>query len=113
MGQTFTRRLTLEVPVRLADGGGGQELTWATRGGFWAEVRMRSGALRDETFGRRSRLSVRVRMPAVPEGHAMRPRPGDRLRNGGQVYEVEAVHSDDGRVLTALARVLTGAGGAA
>lgn len=113
MSHVFTRRLTLEAPLRTPDGGGGQVLGWEERGGLWAEVRMRSGSLRHGAFGRMPRLAVRLKTHAVPEGHAMRPEPGHRLRDGGQIYEVEAVHAGDGRVLTVLASVALSSGGAA
>lgn len=114
MVQVFKRHMMLEHPVRSPDGGGGQTRTWETRGGLWAEVRMRSGSLRHGAFGRTPRLQVRLRTHAVPEGHPMRPVPGDRLRDGGQIYEIEAVHAeDDGRVLTLLASVAAPAGGSA
>lgn len=113
MGHVFTRRLTLEAPDRVPDGGGGHSMHWQVRGGLWAEVRMRSGVLRHAAFGRSERLQVRLRTHIVPEGHPMRPEPGHRLRDAGQVYEVQAVHSDDGRLLTILASVAPNTGAVA
>ena len=111
MSRVFTRRLTLEVPERQPDGAGGQILVWSERGGLWAEVRMRSGSLRHETYGRATRLQVRIRTYAVPEGHRMMPEPGQRLRDGAKAYEIEAVHADDDRqLLTILASVAPHAG---
>lgn len=113
MSHVFTRRLTLEAPERMPDGGGGHATTWQARGGLWAEVRMRSGSLRHGAFGRTERLQVRLRTHAVPEGHPMRPEPGHRLRDGGQVYEVQAVHGDERHLLTILASVAPNTGAVA
>jgi len=112
MSHVFTRRLTLEVAAHTPDGGGGFTTDWQERGGFWAEVRMRSGSLRYSAFGRTERMQVRIRTHVVPEGHPMRPEPGHRLRDGGQIYEVEAVHSNDGHLLTILGSAAARAGGA-
>ncbi|CTQ50909.1 phage head closure protein [Jannaschia donghaensis] len=114
MGHVFRRRLTLQAPVRVSDGAGGQTLSWEDRGGLWAEVRMRSGSLRHGAFGRTPRLQVRLTTHSVPQGHPMRAEPGQRLRDGGQVYEIEAVHdADDRQLLTILASVASHVGGAA
>jgi hypothetical protein len=79
-------------------------------GGLWAEVRMRSGALRATEFGDTPRLTLRITTHALPEGHEGRPVPGDRLRDGGRLYEVEAAHESDGRgrMLTVLAAEVMG-----
>ncbi len=103
MGHAFTRRMTLEVAERRPDRAGGQTATWTVRGGLWAELKMRSGTLRQGTFGRTQRTKVELRMPTVPEGHEMRPVPGDRLRDGSQLYEVQAVEAGRGHVLIILA----------
>ncbi|MEM8851728.1 MAG: head-tail adaptor protein, partial [Pseudomonadota bacterium] len=65
-------------------------------GAIWAEVRMRSGDLRDTEFGETPRLKLRVTTHAVPEGHVMRPVVGDRVRDGARSYQVSAVHEGDG-----------------
>ncbi|MEM8822176.1 MAG: head-tail adaptor protein [Pseudomonadota bacterium] len=97
MSAVFSRRLMLERAVSVADGAGGFARVWTEIGAFWAEVRLRSGDLRDTEFGETPRLKLRVTTHAVPEGHAMRPLVGDRLRDGARVYQVSAVHEDDAR----------------
>ncbi|MCK0166892.1 head-tail adaptor protein [Jannaschia sp. S6380] len=103
MGRVLTRRMTLVVPARAADGGGGFVRDWVVRGAFWASVRMRSGALRHTEFGRTPRLQVRIVTHGLPEGDPMRPEPGDRLRDGMRSYEVQAVHEGARHELVILA----------
>ncbi|MEM7487738.1 MAG: head-tail adaptor protein [Pseudomonadota bacterium] len=105
MSRVFSRRLLLERAERQPDGAGGYARMWSVLGAIWAEVRMRSGDLRDTEFGETPRLKLRITTPAMPEGHAMRPRVGDRLRDGERLYEVSAVHESDGigRTLVLLA----------
>lgn len=103
MARVLTRRLTLNVPIRVADGGGGSVRQWETRGALWASVRMRSGALRHTEFGRTPRLQVRIVTHGLPIGDRMRPSPGDRLREGGRSYEVQAVHDGPRHELVILA----------
>ena len=103
MPRVFTRRLVLTTPVRVPDGAGGFVREWRTRGALWAEVRMRSGGLRHGEFGRMPRLQVRIVTHALPEGHVMRPVPGDRLMDRSRALEVEAIHESDRRTMTILA----------
>ena len=42
----LSRRLVLEAPVRVADGGGGFAEDWQAVGTLWAEVTARSGSER-------------------------------------------------------------------
>ena len=109
MTRRFAKRLELQVAERNADGAGGFRRTWETRGALWAEVRMRSGALRHTEFGRTPRLQLRITTHELPEGHRMRPQPGDRLMDRARAFEVEAVHDGDCRVLVILAAELPGA----
>ncbi|SFI38596.1 head-tail adaptor protein [Jannaschia pohangensis] len=111
MTRVNSRRLRLMGPVRTADGGGGFTETWVERGALWGEVLMRSGALPNSDFGQLPRLQVRINTVAMPEGHAMRPKVGDRLLDGSRSYEVEAVHEADRRMMTVLAREMLGAEG--
>ncbi len=103
MSRVFTRRLVLSAATEIADGSGGTSRDWVDRGALWAEVRMRSGTLRATEFGRTPRLQVRIRTHELPEGHSMRPATGDRLRDGGRTFEVQAVHPGDRHVLIVLA----------
>lgn len=103
MPRVFTRRLVLSVAEEASDGAGGTTRAWSERGALWAEVRMRSGALAATEFGRTPRLQVRITTHELPEEHAMRPGLGDRLRDGGRTFEVQAVHSGERRFLVVLA----------
>lgn len=103
MAKVFTRRLILSSLHRMPDGAGGTVDTWEEHGALWAEVRMRSGSLRYTEFGRTPRLQVRVTTYDLPDGHVMRPAVGDRLRDIGRTFEVQAVHSDDRRFVAILA----------
>lgn len=102
MAKVFTRRLILSGFDETPDGAGGTTRAWHERGALWAEVRMRSGALAATEFGRTPRLQVRITTHDLPEGHAMRPGLGDRLRDGARTFEVQAVHSGERRFLVML-----------
>lgn len=108
MTRRFSRYLTLQAQRRVDDGAGGHVRTWEPRGGIWAEVRMRSGGLRHTEFGRTPRLELRITTHDLPVAHTMRPLPGDRLLDRDRVFEVEAVHDGDRRVLVILAAELPG-----
>lgn len=112
MVRRFNRYLKLQAQTRRDDGAGGFVRVWEARGGLWAEVRMRSGDLRHTEFGRTPRLLLRITTPELAEAHPMRPLPGDRLLDGRRVFEVEAVHEGDRRVLVILAAELPGEEGA-
>ena len=71
MGQVYTRRLTLEVPVRTPDGGGGQVRGWEERGAIWADVRMRSGGLKHSEFGRTPFAQGKNGRDHNPQGFSM------------------------------------------
>ncbi|CTQ34239.1 head-tail adaptor protein [Jannaschia rubra] len=103
MAKVFGRRLILLAAGRTADGGGGFRRGWDARGGLWAEVRMRSGGLAHDEFGRAPRLRLRITTHGLPVGHPMRPAPGDRLQDGARLFEVEAVHDGERRHLVILA----------
>jgi SPP1 family predicted phage head-tail adaptor len=83
---SLSERLTLEQPVRTADGGGGAAMTWETVAELWAHVRPISGDERlrhDQLAGRLTHeLHIRHRPGVVP---AM------RFRQGTRVYEIVAV----------------------
>lgn len=97
MSRVHGRRLALLAPERSGDGAGGILTEWRERGALWASVRMRSGGSRATEFGRAPRLGLRITTHLLPQGHPMRPVPGHRLRDGGRLYAVEAVHESGGR----------------
>lgn len=111
MARTYSRYLILEASIRTPDGAGGFDRVWTAQGGFWGDIKLRSGALRHGDFGRLPRLQVRITTHVVPEGSSRRPAPGDRVRDGARVYEVEAVHDETQRQLVILASEQPGEGG--
>ncbi|WP_366140005.1 head-tail adaptor protein [uncultured Jannaschia sp.] len=102
-GRAFDRRLTLQTSRRTADDAGGFGREWVEQGAFWGNVKMRSGDLKHTEFGRMRRLRVRIGTHAIPDGHPMRPAPGDRLIDGRRTYEIQAVHDDNRHSLVILA----------
>lgn len=102
----LTRRLVLESPERLADGGGGFTEVWQARGVLWAEMRAGSGRAR---AGEETALGLapwRITVRAAPEGSVARPRPGQRFREGGRLFDILAVSERDagGQYLVCAAR---------
>ncbi|PRY95367.1 head-tail adaptor [Hasllibacter halocynthiae] len=97
------RRLVLEAPQRVPDGAGGWSRAWAPLGTLWGEFRASPGREGAEAGARVSRVKWRVVLRAVPHGHAGRPRPEQRLREGDRVFDVLAVaeHDREGRWLVA------------
>ena len=85
------RRVTLEMPSRTADGGGGAVVTWATVSDVWAELRSLSGTEQFIAEGLQGKVShlitIRRRTDMVP---AM------RVRYGQRVFVIEAVLDRDG-----------------
>jgi head-tail adaptor len=103
MTPNLTRKLTLEERVQVADGAGGFEESWESRGTLWAEVRLRSGR---ETSRRPavavSLTSSRITVRAAPFGSPSRPKPDQRFREGSRTFRILAVGEAD-----AQARFLT------
>ena len=102
----LTRALTLEMPVRLADGAGGFALTWAALGTLWAEVLPGSGR---ETAGTEVLIAAvpyRITVRGAPIGSPARPKPEQRLRDGTRVFTILTVSERDpqGRHLMCFAR---------
>ena len=100
------RRLLLQAPEGLPDGAGGITPAWATRGEVWAEVTPGAGREVATPGGSLSHSSYRITLRATPPGHALRPRPDQRLREGARIFTILAVTEADamGRYLTCLCR---------
>jgi SPP1 family predicted phage head-tail adaptor len=79
-------RLTLEQPVRTADGAGGAAVTWQTVTELWAHVRPISGdeRLRHDQVAGRLTHEVWIR-------HRIGIAPAMRFVQGGRVYEIVAI----------------------
>jgi len=98
----LTRKLRVEAPERVPDGGGGFVETWTLLGEVWAEVLTRGAGREVDTA---SRLQLKITVRAAPQGAPSRPGVGMRFRDGARVYEIEAVTESDptGRFLTCFA----------
>lgn len=95
----LTRALVLEEPSRAPDGFGGAEVSWIPVGTLWAHVTPRTGR---EAFvaGRpEARVSYRIRVRGAPMGARSRPRPDQRFREGGRVFDILSVAEADPRGL--------------
>lgn len=87
------RPLVLEAPVQVADGAGGHAAGWTVLGTLWGRVSRERVALRAHDGVAVTRLRARITVRAAPEGAPSRPVPGQRFRDGGRVYGIEAVHA--------------------
>lgn len=93
----LSQRLTLEVPVRSSDGGGGWQVSWTALGTHWAELRP-VGADERVSGGREvARVTHRVRVRSVPPGSARRPKPEQRFRQGERIFAIRGVAEADHR----------------
>ncbi|MEM9780863.1 MAG: phage head closure protein [Pseudomonadota bacterium] len=95
MTPRLTRRVALEEKTATPDGGGGQTVSWASKGTLWAEIRKGSG--REALIGGRaaSRITHRVRVRGAPVGSPRRPEADQRLRLGARIFDILAVTEDD------------------
>lgn len=102
----LNRALELQEAVHGPDGAGGFSVAWVTLGTLWAEVMPGTG--RDPAGEEVVLASVpyRITVRAAPVGAAGRPKPGQRLREGGRIFAVLAVAERDpaGRYLTCFCR---------
>ncbi len=102
----LTRRLVLEENLPIPDGMGGFSSSWAALGEIWAEVTPGSGR---EVFAggvTTSRVAWRITVRGAPHGAPSRPRPDQRLREGGRIFRILSVAERDpqGRFLLCLAQ---------
>jgi len=85
------RRVTLQAPIRISDGGGGVTVAWSNVAVLWAEIRGLSGAgvvIAEGLQGKVSHeITIRKRTDVSP---AM------RLTYGARVFVIWAVLDGDG-----------------
>lgn len=91
----LNRLLSLEEAQRVADGAGGQRLTWVTLGELWAEVSPGTGVERAGEFVTLASVPYKIVVRAAPVGSPRRPRPEQRFREGGRVFRILAVAEAD------------------
>lgn len=92
----LNRKLVLEEPVRVADGAGGYEITWAELGTLWADIRPGTGREREVHSLPRSTVPLVVTLRAAPVGSEARPKAGQRFREGARVFSINAVTETSG-----------------
>lgn len=104
-GLRLNRALLLEAPQRVADGAGGFAEGWQTLGTVWAEVRPGAGRMAGGIEVAVPVQALRITVRGVPQGHGLRPAPGQRFRDGARIYAIGAVTERDaaGRYLTCAA----------
>ncbi len=95
----LNRRLQLEVPLRVSDGGGGFEEIWQPLGTLWAELRPRTGRSTTGEVGAVSVAGFRITVRAAPEGHSARPVAGQRFAMGTRRFRIESVTEEEPRGL--------------
>lgn len=106
MTPVLDRLMVLEAPGRVADGAGGWVENWVALGQLWCAVKPGTGKADDADLVGLATVPLRIVVRAAPEGSAARPRPEQRLREGGRVYRILAVAEADaaGHYLTCFAR---------
>ncbi|MFY0679785.1 MAG: head-tail adaptor protein [Thalassovita sp.] len=95
------RLVSLEQSTDVSDGAGGFDTNWTQVGQLWAEISLRSGRALNGVSQSRYRVVVR----AAPSGSTMRPKPGQRFRDGNRFFLIDAVSEQDpqGRFLRCFA----------
>lgn len=89
------RPMVLETPVAAPDGAGGQAIAWQALGTLWLDLRPGAGRERLGPAETRGEMRFRAFLRAAPQGSPQRPRPGQRLRDGGRHLRVLAVAEAD------------------
>lgn len=99
------RRLVLETAERTPDGAGGFTAEWVPVGTIWADVSARTGREDLISGAERPRVRFRIVVRGAPVGTPQRPRPDQRLREGGRVFSILTVgeRDQDGKYLEIVA----------
>jgi head-tail adaptor len=91
----LNRRLTLEDPLREADGAGGYTQSWVALGRHWAAVQPRTGRAAEREGLSLSRVPHKIIVRATPPGSPSRPKPDQRFRDGERLFLIRAVTEAD------------------
>lgn len=89
------REMALERAARSPDGAGGHARLWQEVARLFVDLRPASGGGGVEDARPLSRLALRGLIRGLPHEAPGRPRPGDRLREGGRLLSVEGVTEAD------------------
>lgn len=85
----------LEASQFIPDGAGGFSEIWSELGKLWGELEAQGGREKALEEVGVSELSHRVTVRAAPVGAPSRPTPRQRLRLGGRLFRITAVHEAD------------------
>ena len=88
-------RFTLEERQRVADGSGGYTDTWVALGQLWGDMQTRGVSGSGIPAGDLNRVRYRVIVRGAPDGDPMRPKIGQRLRDGARALTIDAVTERD------------------
>ena len=101
----LNRQLTLEAPLRVADGSGGWIESWQPLGKVWAQITARSGREISPERVPVSRVNYNILVRAAPHGAPDRPAPEQRFSEGKRHFHIRAVieNDADARYLTCIA----------
>jgi head-tail adaptor len=94
-GVSLNWPLTLEQRQRVPDGGGGFAETWVVLGQMWGEVHSRGVRATEVEAGALSRIRYRIVVRGAADGSVMRPKTGQRFRNGAKAYAIDSVSEMD------------------
>jgi head-tail adaptor len=95
MGYSLNRAMVLEAAQVVPDGAGGHVRTWQPLGTLWCELRPGAGRERRGEIAPTGEMGLRAYMRAAPQGSPQRPRPDQRLREGGRVFAILSVSEAD------------------
>lgn len=90
-----TRPMKLEEAVTTPDGTGGYSQSWQEIGVLWVGLHGAGASAGHDGIGPEGRLRLRLYTRAAPQGSPRRPRPDQRLRDGGRIFRLLAVTEAD------------------
>lgn len=87
----LNRLLSLEALSNTPDGAGGFQSVWSELGKMWADVSVRSAGLRETSLNDVSVGRFKAVVRSAPVGSSARPKAGQRFRESGRVFLIDAV----------------------
>lgn len=95
MAYALDRPVLLEEAATRPDGAGGYTTSWSALGTLWIELRAGAGSEQRGPIAPEGRMLFRAFLRAAPPGSPRRPRPDQRLREGGRIFAILAVAEAD------------------